>query len=46
MADHPRTTDTTVCLIPDAGPGYCGVAVFAFGVLAGSGIAAWIMPPS
>jgi hypothetical protein len=23
-----------------------GVAVFAFGVLAGAGVAAWLMPPS
>jgi xanthine/uracil permease len=44
MAEHLRPTHTTLASLTPARV-VTGMAVFAFGVLAGAGIAAWLMPP-
>jgi hypothetical protein len=45
MAEHLRATHRTLALLTP-GRVMTGVAVFALGILAGAGIAAWLMPPS
>jgi hypothetical protein len=45
MAEHLRATHRTFASLTPARV-ITGVAVFAFGVLAGAAIAAWVMPPS
>jgi hypothetical protein len=45
MAEHPWTKDRTFMTLTPARV-IAAVAVFAFGMLAGAGIAAWLMPPS
>ena len=42
MADHPRATPKTFTSLT---PVRVITAVFAFGLLAGAGIAAWLTPP-
>jgi hypothetical protein len=44
MAEHIRATHRTFTSLTPARV-IMGMAVFAFGVLAGAGIAAWLMPP-
>jgi hypothetical protein len=45
MADHPRATPKTFTSLTPVRV-ITGVAVFAFGLLAGAGFAAWLMSPS
>jgi hypothetical protein len=45
MAEQLRATHRTFTSLTPARV-ITGVAVFAFGVLAGAAIAAWVMPPS
>jgi hypothetical protein len=45
MAEHLRATHRTFASLTPARL-IVGVTVFALGILAGAGIAAWLMPPS
>jgi hypothetical protein len=45
MAEHLRTAQRTAISLTPARV-MTGVVVFALGILAGAGIAAWLMPPA
>jgi hypothetical protein len=45
MAEHPWAKDRSFLTLTPARV-IAAVAVFAFGMLAGAGISAWLMPPS